>query len=112
LSFRINSSSARNSAVESAPPDTPTITVALSVGSASPFPAARRNLDLHFHRGRPWVRIKRFLRETYGGRRWRKLKGDVVVRFDDGRIRRAEVHWYEAHGIGKREFKIKLPFLD
>ena len=41
-----------------------------------------------------------------------KLKGIANVRLVSGRIRLAEVHWYEAHGIGKREFKIKLPFLD
>jgi len=52
------------------------------------------------------VRIQRFLRKMYGGRRWRKMKGDAVVRFDDGRIRRAEVHWYEAHGIGRKGLKI------
>lgn len=52
------------------------------------------------------VRIKRFLRERYGGRRWRKLKGVAVVRLDDGRIRTAEIHWYEAHGVGRTGFKI------
>jgi hypothetical protein len=40
------------------------------------------------------------------------LKGVASVRLPDGRIRIAEVHWYEAHGIGKKEFKLKLPFLD
>jgi hypothetical protein len=34
------------------------------------------------------------------------------VRLVDGAVRLAEIHWYEAHGIGKREFKLKLPFLD
>jgi hypothetical protein len=52
------------------------------------------------------VHIKRFLRERYGGRRWRKLKGSAVVRLDDGRIRTAEIHWYEAHGVGRKGFKI------
>ena len=52
------------------------------------------------------------LRKRYGKGRWRKLKGIADVRLVSGRIRLAEVHWYEAHGIGKREFKIKLPFLD
>jgi len=42
----------------------------------------------------------------------RKLKGVVYVRLIDGSVRLAEIHWYEAHGIGKREFKLKLPFLD
>jgi len=52
------------------------------------------------------------LRRHYGLRRWRKLKGIARVRLVDGTIRLAEIHWYEAHGIGKRELKLKLPFLD
>ncbi len=56
------------------------------------------------------VRINRFLRRTYGGRHWRKLKGDARVRLDDGRIRRAEIHWYEAHGVGRKGFKISRLF--
>ncbi len=52
------------------------------------------------------------LRKQHGRGRWRKLKGIASVRLVSGRIRLAEVHWYEAHGIGKREFKLKLPFLD
>jgi len=52
------------------------------------------------------------LRRQHGRGRWRKLKGIASVRLASGRIRLAEVHWYEAHGIGKREFKLKLPFLD
>ncbi len=47
------------------------------------------------------------LRRIYGRGRWRKLKGMARVRLDDGRIRLAEVHWYEAHGIGKKEIKRK-----
>jgi hypothetical protein len=47
----------------------------------------------------------------YGEGRWRKLKGVAKVRLFDGTIRKAEVHWYEAHGIGKRKLKIKR-FLD
>lgn len=47
------------------------------------------------------------LRKTYGRGRWRKLKGVARVRLDDGRIRLAELHWYEAHVIGKREMKRK-----
>ena len=47
------------------------------------------------------------LRKFYGSGRWRKLKGWTFVRFGDGTIRKAEVHWYEASGIGKKEFKIK-----
>ena len=58
------------------------------------------------------VRDRMRLRKLYGGTRWRKLKGIAQVRLRSGRIRLAEVHWYEAHGIGKREFKLKLPFLN
>jgi hypothetical protein len=39
------------------------------------------------------------------------LKGVAQVRLSSGRIRTAEIHWYEAHGVGKREFKLKLPFI-
>lgn len=58
------------------------------------------------------VRDRAPLRKQYGGGRWRKLKGVASVRLTDVMVRLAEVHWYEAHGIGKREFKLKLPFLD
>ena len=47
------------------------------------------------------------LRRLYGGGRWRKRKGLARVRFADGSIRVAELHWYEAAGIGRKEFKIK-----
>lgn len=47
------------------------------------------------------------LRRTYGRGRWRKRKGLGMVRFDDGRLLRAEIHWYEAAGVGRKEFKIK-----
>jgi hypothetical protein len=47
------------------------------------------------------------LRRLYGKGRWRKMKGVARIRLRDGRIRRAELHWYEAHGIGKKEFKRK-----
>jgi hypothetical protein len=49
------------------------------------------------------------LRKRYGG--WRKRKGSAEVRFDNGEIVRAELHWYEATGIGKRELKVKRPIL-
>ncbi len=51
------------------------------------------------------------LRKQFGAGRWRKLKGSAKVRLPDGRIRMAELHWYEAHGIGKKKMKIKR-FLD
>jgi hypothetical protein len=53
------------------------------------------------------VRMRLRLRRLYGGLRWRKLKGIVVVRLPNGMRRLAEVHWYESHGIGRRELKIK-----
>lgn len=51
------------------------------------------------------------LRRQYGPGRWRKLKGIARVRLTNGSIRKAEIHWYEAHGIGRKKMKIKL-FLD
>jgi hypothetical protein len=47
------------------------------------------------------------LRRLYGRGRWRKMKGVAMVRLRTGRIRRVELHWYEAHGIGRREIKRK-----
>jgi len=47
------------------------------------------------------------LRKFYGRGRWRKRKGIARIRLSDGTTRLAELHWYEAHGIGRREFKIK-----
>ena len=55
----------------------------------------------------PSVRILSVLRKRYGRGRWRKLKGVANVRLSDGTIRLAEVHWFEAHGIGKRKMRIK-----
>ena len=47
------------------------------------------------------------LRKQYGSGRWRKLKGIARVRLSNGNVRTAEVHWYEAHGIGRKKMKIK-----
>ena len=47
------------------------------------------------------------LTKVYGGRRWRKLKGTARVMLPDGSTALAEVHWYECHGLGRREVKIK-----
>jgi len=58
------------------------------------------------------VRDRKRLWRLYCKGRWRKRKGIAQVRLQSGRIRLAELHWYEAHGIGNREFKLKLPFLD
>ncbi len=51
------------------------------------------------------------LRKIYGKGRWRKMKGIATIRLANGRIRLAEIHWYEAHGIGKKELKRKF-YLD
>jgi len=51
------------------------------------------------------------IRKQFGPGRWRKLKGIAKVRLQSGRMRSAEVHWYEAHGIGRNKMKIKR-FLD
>lgn len=47
------------------------------------------------------------LRRLYGPGRWRKMKGAALVRLASGQLRRAELHWYEAHGVGKRNMKFK-----
>jgi hypothetical protein len=47
------------------------------------------------------------LTKANGVGRWRKRKGIAAVRLPDGSQRVAEIHWYEAHGIGRKEFKIK-----
>ena len=56
------------------------------------------------------IRILPLLRKRYGSGRWRKLKGVATVRLLDGTIRQAEVHWFEAHGIGKKKMRIKRFF--
>lgn len=55
----------------------------------------------------PSVRERARLRAQYGRGRWRKLKGVATVRLSSGVVCRAELHWYEAHGIGRRKLKIK-----
>lgn len=55
----------------------------------------------------PSVKIRAFLRKIYGRGRWRKRKGVANVRLPNGNLRRVELHWYEAYGIGKRDVKIK-----
>lgn len=57
------------------------------------------------------VRVRKRLWKAYGRGRWRKRKGTATVELPTGEVRTAEIHWYEASGIGKREFKIKR-FLD
>ncbi len=58
------------------------------------------------------IRVLQSLNKKYGKGRWRKKKGIAPVKLKDGSFRLAEIHWYEAHGIGKRDLKIKFPFLD
>ncbi len=55
------------------------------------------------HKIREIIRLKK----VYGPGRWRKLKGIAIIRLANGQTRRAELHWYEAHGIGRKEFKRK-----
>jgi len=47
------------------------------------------------------------LRERYGQGNWKKKKGVAMVRMEDGYSAMAELHWYEAHGIGKVKMKVK-----
>jgi hypothetical protein len=53
------------------------------------------------------IRERKRLWRAYGRGRWRKLKGVASVKFPDDTMCEAEVHWYEAHGIGAKEYKIK-----
>lgn len=55
------------------------------------------------------VRDRRRLNREYGRGKWKKMKGFATVRLADGTICDAELHWYEAHGIGKKEIKFKKP---
>jgi hypothetical protein len=57
------------------------------------------------------IRRRGELDEAYGSGQWRKLKGVAMVRLPGGELVRCEVHWYEAHGVGRRRMKIKR-FLD
>jgi hypothetical protein len=59
----------------------------------------------------PSVKVRSSLRKLYGKGRWRKRKGIATVRLPNGSLRRVELHWYEAHGIGRRDLKIKA-FVD
>jgi hypothetical protein len=53
------------------------------------------------------IRDLQRLRRLYGEGRWRKMKGVARIRLPDGSIRLAELHWYEAHGVGRKEIKAK-----
>lgn len=53
------------------------------------------------------IRDLAYLQKVYGRGRWRKLKGDAFVKLPNGNVRHVELHWYEAHGIGRKDIKIK-----
>jgi hypothetical protein len=53
------------------------------------------------------VRLARWLKKRYGGRHWRKMKGRALICERNGIIHEAELHWFEAHGVGKVQWKIK-----
>ncbi len=53
------------------------------------------------------VHIRRYLDRTYGSGYWRKMKGVATVRLADSVVCRAEIHWFEAHGRGRKDLKIK-----
>ena len=53
------------------------------------------------------VKIRKRLEKLYGRGNWRKMKGIAEVRLSDGSVTPAEIHWFEAHGIGKRNIKVK-----
>jgi hypothetical protein len=53
------------------------------------------------------IHVLPYLQKTYGPGRWRKLKGVAYVRLPNGNVRQVELHWYEAHGIGRKDMKIK-----
>jgi len=53
------------------------------------------------------IRDLPILRKLYGAGRWRKLQGEALVELPDGQVVRAELHWYEAHGIGRQGMKVK-----
>jgi hypothetical protein len=55
----------------------------------------------------PGVRVRSYLRKAYGQGPWRKMKGTATIRLSNGALRVVELHWYEAHGVGQRDMKIK-----
>jgi hypothetical protein len=71
------------------------------------FKVIGRILDIETIASGKAIRERRRLRKVYGGFRWRKLKGTATVKLADGTMCYAELHWYEAHGVGTRELKIK-----
>jgi len=88
------------------------------VGRRSNVTAPRHGSRVHFEIAGPiesveviargvGVRQRGRLNRAFGRGRWRKIKGETTVGLRSGETRRAEVHWYKAHGIGRREYKIK-----
>ena len=75
-----------------------------------PFKIISRITDVETIATGKGIRESRRLRKLYGGRRWCKLKGTATLRFEDGTICEAELHGYEAHGIGAKEHKVKRIF--
>jgi hypothetical protein len=71
------------------------------------FEIVGRITDIQIIASGSGVRVRKYLRKTYGPGRWRKLKGIATVRLPNAALRRVELHWYEAHGIGRKEMKIK-----
>ena len=55
----------------------------------------------------PGIRVRSRLRKAYGQGRWHKMTGTATVRLPNGALRAVELHWYEAHGFGKRDLKTK-----
>lgn len=53
------------------------------------------------------IRVLAYLQKVHGRGRWRKLNGVARVKIPNGQTRRVELHWYEAHGIGRKDMKIK-----
>ena len=55
----------------------------------------------------PSVKIRKYLNEQFGRGRWQKMKGEAMIEWENGRIEYAEIHWFEAHGIGRKLTKRK-----
>ena len=53
------------------------------------------------------IRSRQTLQRRFGKGRWRKMKGVAVIRYPDGGVVEAELHWYEAHGLGRHGWKVK-----
>ncbi len=76
-----------------------------------PFEVVGEVAEVETFAARTAIRELARLRQVHGPGRWRKCKGVALVRLAGGVLCRAEVHWYEAYGIGRKELKVKR-FLD